>query len=45
MKIILKALLLAHSRQEGLHNIEKLLAETDADYWEIHMLHPKAFRG
>ena len=34
----------AHPGQEGLHNTEEILTKTKADYWEVSMLHPKAYR-
>lgn len=33
-----------HSGQPGIHNTQKILTNTDADYWCIEGLNPKVFR-
>lgn len=33
-----------HSGQQGFHDTKEILTKTDAKYWEINNLHPKAFR-
>lgn len=35
----------AHSGKKGKHNVEEILTTTEAKYWEISGLKPKAFRG
>jgi len=34
-----------HSGQPGLHNTQELLSKTQANYWEVDGLDPKAYRG
>jgi hypothetical protein len=38
-------LLNAHSGQKGLHNTKELLTKTEAKYWEVDDLNPRAYRG
>jgi len=38
-------LLKAHSGKEGLHNTKELLTKTEAKYWEVDDLDPKAYRS
>lgn len=36
--------LMAHSGKPGFHNIQDILSKTEAPFWEISGLHPRAFR-
>ena len=38
-------LLNAHSGQKGLYNTKDILTKTEAKYWEVDGLNPKAYRG
>lgn len=35
----------AHSGKGGLHNTKELLTKTEAKFWEVDGLDPKAYRG